>query len=110
MFALYLTEKQEELLGIHKRFKAEVEQHLQECGSLIEDLEEHEIELKRSVEKQSMNIQSQRTLFHNVLFEPIRTWHAGSWLIFPFYKKPSNIILDELKHIRLQFLTLNQQT
>lgn len=45
-------EKQEELLGIHKRFKAEVEQHLQDCGGLIEDLEEHQIELKRSVEKQ----------------------------------------------------------
>ncbi|XP_042023207.1 meiosis-specific protein ASY3-like [Salvia splendens] len=45
-------EKQEQLIGIHKRFKAEVEQHLQECGSLIANLEEHEIELKRSMEKQ----------------------------------------------------------
>lgn len=63
MFVHRLTEKQEQLLGIHKRFKAEVEQHLQECGSLIEDLEEHDIELKRSVEKQSMNIQSQSITF-----------------------------------------------
>ncbi|KAL1544932.1 meiosis-specific protein ASY3-like [Salvia divinorum] len=45
-------EKQEQLLGIHKRFKAEIEQHLQECSCLIENLEEHEIELKRSMEKQ----------------------------------------------------------
>ncbi|XP_047973843.1 thyroid receptor-interacting protein 11-like [Salvia hispanica] len=45
-------EKQDQLLEIHKRFKIEVTQHLQNCGSLIEDLEEHEIELKRSVEKQ----------------------------------------------------------
>ena len=48
------TEKQEQLIGIHKRFNAEVEQHLQECGSLIANLEEHEIELKISMEKQSM--------------------------------------------------------
>ncbi|XP_042002990.1 uncharacterized protein LOC121752150 [Salvia splendens] len=45
-------EKQDQLLEIHKRFKTAVTQHLQNCGSLIEDLEEHEIELKRSVEKQ----------------------------------------------------------
>ncbi|KAG6436697.1 hypothetical protein SASPL_101599 [Salvia splendens] len=45
-------EKQEQLIGIHKRFNAEVEQHLQECGSLIANLEEHEIELKISMEKQ----------------------------------------------------------
>ncbi|KAL1553065.1 thyroid receptor-interacting protein 11-like [Salvia divinorum] len=45
-------ENQDQLLEIHKRFKTEVTQHLQNCGSLIEDLEEHEIELKRSLEKQ----------------------------------------------------------
>ncbi|KAL8527110.1 hypothetical protein ACS0TY_005108 [Phlomoides rotata] len=45
-------EQQVQLLGISKRFKEEVNQHLQDYDSLIEDLEEHEIELKRSMESQ----------------------------------------------------------
>ncbi|GFP93640.1 hypothetical protein PHJA_001508400 [Phtheirospermum japonicum] len=47
-----LAEQQEQLLGIYKKFKEEVDQHLQNYGGIIEDLEEHEIELKRCVERQ----------------------------------------------------------
>ncbi|KAG8389633.1 hypothetical protein BUALT_Bualt02G0249300 [Buddleja alternifolia] len=46
-----LQEQQEQLLGIYKRFKEAVDQHLQEYGSIVEDLEVHEIELKRTVER-----------------------------------------------------------
>ncbi|GER45871.1 hypothetical protein STAS_22854 [Striga asiatica] len=45
-------EQQDQLLGIYKKFAEEVDRHLQDYGGMIEDLEEHEIELKRYVERQ----------------------------------------------------------
>lgn len=48
------AEQQEQLHDIYKRFKEEIDQHLVDYKSLIEDLEEHKIELKGTMNKQSM--------------------------------------------------------
>ncbi|GER41902.1 hypothetical protein STAS_18653 [Striga asiatica] len=45
-------EKHDQLLGICNKFKEEIGQHLQDYGGMIEDLEEHEIEFKKYVERQ----------------------------------------------------------
>ncbi|KAL3849412.1 hypothetical protein ACJIZ3_011294 [Penstemon smallii] len=45
-------EQQEQLLGIYKKFKEQVDQQLDDFGNVIEGLEEHEIKLKVTVEKQ----------------------------------------------------------
>ncbi|PIN20110.1 hypothetical protein CDL12_07207 [Handroanthus impetiginosus] len=47
-----IQEQREQLLGIYRKFKEEVDRHLQDYGGVIGDLEEHEIELKRTVERQ----------------------------------------------------------
>ncbi|KAL0389788.1 UNVERIFIED_CONTAM: Meiosis-specific protein ASY3 [Sesamum calycinum] len=47
-----LEEQQEHFLGIYKRFKEEVDRHLQDYDKINEDLEEHEIEIKRTAERQ----------------------------------------------------------
>ncbi|XP_075520394.1 meiosis-specific protein ASY3 [Primulina tabacum] len=44
-------EQHEQLVGIHKRFKLEVDQHLQDYDHLIEDLEELGTELERNVKR-----------------------------------------------------------
>nr|GMD66673.1 meiosis-specific protein ASY3 isoform X1 [Ipomoea batatas] len=50
-----LQEQQEQLDAIYVRFKEQVNQHLQDCRITLEHLEEHESELKATVEKQSMS-------------------------------------------------------
>ncbi|KAK4417982.1 Meiosis-specific protein ASY3 [Sesamum alatum] len=47
-----LEEQQEHFLGVYKRFKEEVDRHLQDYDKINEDLEEHEIEIKRTAERQ----------------------------------------------------------
>ncbi|KAL8054544.1 hypothetical protein ABFX02_04G000700 [Erythranthe guttata] len=47
-----LQEQQEQLAGIRRRFAEEVDRHLKDYDGVVEDLEEHEIEVKRSVERQ----------------------------------------------------------
>ncbi|KAL0459839.1 UNVERIFIED_CONTAM: Meiosis-specific protein ASY3 [Sesamum latifolium] len=47
-----LEEQQEHFLGIYKRFKEEVDRHLQDYDKINEDLEEHDIEIKRTAERQ----------------------------------------------------------
>ncbi|RVW41579.1 Meiosis-specific protein ASY3 [Vitis vinifera] len=47
-------EQQEQLKLIHEKFKDEINQHIQDCRSSIEGLEVHQIELKRNVERQTL--------------------------------------------------------
>lgn len=49
------TEQQEQLKLIHEKFKEEVNQHIQECRSTFEAIEEDQLEIKGTVEKQSMS-------------------------------------------------------
>ncbi|KAF8387590.1 hypothetical protein HHK36_026243 [Tetracentron sinense] len=46
-------EQQERLKLIHEKFKEEVNQHLQDCRSTLEELEAYQIELKGTAERQS---------------------------------------------------------
>lgn len=48
------VDQQKQLRLIYNRFKEEVNQHLQDCRSTVEDLEADQIEIKRAMEKQSM--------------------------------------------------------
>ncbi|KAL0436054.1 UNVERIFIED_CONTAM: Meiosis-specific protein ASY3 [Sesamum radiatum] len=48
----HIKEQQEHFLGIYKRFKEEVDRHLQDYDKINEDLEEHQIEIKRTAERQ----------------------------------------------------------
>ncbi|VFQ59545.1 unnamed protein product [Cuscuta campestris] len=48
-------EQQEQLNAIYERFKEQLHQHLQGCRSTLESLEEHENELKATVEKQKVS-------------------------------------------------------
>ncbi|XP_019163147.1 PREDICTED: uncharacterized protein LOC109159495 [Ipomoea nil] len=50
-----LQEQQEQLNAIYVRFKEQVNQHLQDCRITLEHLEEHESELKATVEKQKVS-------------------------------------------------------
>ncbi|KAI9182320.1 hypothetical protein LWI28_024179 [Acer negundo] len=45
-------EQQEQLELIHENFKKDIHQHLQECRSILEVMEAHQIELKGTVKKQ----------------------------------------------------------
>ncbi|CAA0822959.1 Unknown protein [Striga hermonthica] len=45
-------DQQDQLLGICNKFKEEIGQHLRDYGGMIEDLEEHEIEFKKYVDRQ----------------------------------------------------------
>ncbi|KAK0581487.1 hypothetical protein LWI29_014386 [Acer saccharum] len=45
-------EQQEQLKLIHENFKKDIHQHLQECRSILEVMEAHQIELKGTVKKQ----------------------------------------------------------
>ncbi|KAG4401508.1 hypothetical protein GLYMA_02G007100v4 [Glycine max] len=45
-------DQQKQLRLIYNRFKEEVNQHLQDCRSTVEDLEADQIEIKRAMEKQ----------------------------------------------------------
>ncbi|BAT95211.1 hypothetical protein VIGAN_08189000 [Vigna angularis var. angularis] len=45
-------DQQQQLRLIYDRFKEEVNQHLQDCRSTVEDLEADQIEIKRAMEKQ----------------------------------------------------------
>ncbi|RZB41502.1 Meiosis-specific protein ASY3, partial [Glycine soja] len=46
------VDQQKQLRLIYNRFKEEVNQHLQDCRSTVEDLEADRIEIKRTMEKQ----------------------------------------------------------
>ncbi|KAK3194423.1 hypothetical protein Dsin_025733 [Dipteronia sinensis] len=45
-------DQQEQLKLIHENFKKDIHQHLQECRSILEVMEAHQIELKGTVKKQ----------------------------------------------------------
>ncbi|KAE9451933.1 hypothetical protein C3L33_16155, partial [Rhododendron williamsianum] len=51
-------EQKEKLKLIYQKFKAEVNQHMQECRSTVEGMEAQEIELRGLMEKQSMTTSS----------------------------------------------------
>jgi len=48
------VDQQKQLKLIYDRFKEEVNLHLQDCKSTVEDLEADQIEIKGALEKQSM--------------------------------------------------------
>lgn len=50
----YHAEQQKQLKLIHEKFKEDINQYLQDCSSTLEGMEAHHIELKGTVEKQSM--------------------------------------------------------
>lgn len=49
-----ITEQHERLKSMQCKFREEVAQHLQECQSMLEDVESSQIELKGDAKKQSM--------------------------------------------------------
>lgn len=48
------TEQQQQLKRINKKFKEEVNQHLQDCRNALQELEAQQIEFKGIMEKKSM--------------------------------------------------------
>lgn len=48
------TEQQQQLNHLNRRFKEEVNQHLQDCRNSLQELEAQQIEFKGIMEKQSM--------------------------------------------------------
>ena len=48
------TEQQQQLTRINKKFKEEVNQHLQDCRNSLQELEAQQIEFKGTMEKKSM--------------------------------------------------------
>jgi hypothetical protein len=50
------VDQQKQLRLIYDRFKEEVNLHLQDCRSTVEDLEADQIEIKGTLEKHSMKI------------------------------------------------------
>lgn len=59
---------------MHSKFKEEINHHLQECKSTLEELEAYETELKGNAERQSM----QKTYFG--------WWKMDTYMFFfPYY-------------------------
>jgi len=54
IYIFYHAEQQKQLNLIHEKFKEDINQYLQDCRSTLEGMEAHHIELKGTVEKQSM--------------------------------------------------------
>ena len=50
------AEQQEQLELVYRKFEAELNRHLQECRSTVEGMEEHELEFRGILEKQSMTL------------------------------------------------------
>lgn len=48
------ADQQERLKLIHDKFKEEVNQHLSDCRSILEELEAYNMELKEGMDRQSM--------------------------------------------------------
>ncbi|KAB1224084.1 Transcription factor PIF3 [Morella rubra] len=67
-FEANFEEQQHELKLIHKKFKEDINRHLQDCRSTLEGLEAHHIVLKGTVEKQSLECRS-RDEFMELVWE-----------------------------------------